>query len=77
MHENSTYDQLVKLYGKESKKKTPKRVKKVGRNEPCPCGSGKKYKNCCEKVSQVWEIPVFTLIRTDTTLDLSQEAEKV
>ena len=21
--------------------------KKVGRNEPCPCGSGKKYKNCC------------------------------
>ena len=26
----------------------PVRVeKKVGRNEPCPCGSGKKYKNCC------------------------------
>lgn len=22
-------------------------VKKVGRNDPCPCGSGKKYKNCC------------------------------
>jgi len=22
-------------------------VKKIGRNEPCPCGSGKKYKNCC------------------------------
>ena len=21
---------------------------KVGRNDPCPCGSGKKYKNCCE-----------------------------
>ena len=21
--------------------------RKVGRNEPCPCGSGKKYKNCC------------------------------
>ena len=21
--------------------------KKAGRNEPCPCGSGKKYKNCC------------------------------
>src|SRR5262245_11339937 len=21
--------------------------KKVGRNEPCPCGSGRKYKNCC------------------------------
>lgn len=24
-------------------------TKKVGRNEPCPCGSGKKYKNCCLK----------------------------
>lgn len=22
---------------------------KIGRNEPCPCGSGKKYKNCCGK----------------------------
>jgi len=24
-----------------------RRVEKVGRNEPCPCGSGKKYKKCC------------------------------
>ena len=24
----------------------PKRAKKIGRNEPCPCGSGKKYKHC-------------------------------
>ena len=23
--------------------------KKVGRNEPCPCGSGKKFKNCCSQ----------------------------
>ncbi|MDD5922321.1 MAG: SEC-C metal-binding domain-containing protein [Eubacteriales bacterium] len=23
--------------------------KKIGRNDPCPCGSGKKYKNCCGK----------------------------
>ncbi|MCB9338662.1 MAG: SEC-C domain-containing protein [Lewinellaceae bacterium] len=22
-------------------------VSKVGRNDPCPCGSGKKYKKCC------------------------------
>ena len=28
------------------KKQTPKRVKKIGRNEKCPCGSGLKYKNC-------------------------------
>ena len=28
-------------------KKQPRRVQKVGRNDPCPCGSGKKYKRCC------------------------------
>ena len=27
-------------------KKKPKKVEKVGRNDPCPCGSGKKYKQC-------------------------------
>ena len=36
--------------GKEKLKAQPKRVSvKVGRNDPCPCGSGKKYKNCCGK----------------------------
>jgi preprotein translocase subunit SecA len=28
----------------------PKKAGKVGRNEPCPCGSGKKYKKCCGAV---------------------------
>jgi preprotein translocase subunit SecA len=28
-------------------KPKPRRVEKVGRNDPCPCGSGKKYKHCC------------------------------
>ena len=28
-------------------KPTPLKVEKVGRNDPCPCGSGKKYKKCC------------------------------
>ena len=27
----------------------PSAAPKVGRNDPCPCGSGKKYKNCCGK----------------------------
>jgi len=31
------------------KKATPKKVNKIGRNDPCPCGSGKKYKQCCGK----------------------------
>ncbi len=35
--------------GKEKVKAQPKRVNKIGRNDPCPCGSGKKYKNCCGK----------------------------
>ena len=30
-------------------KKAPKKSTKVGRNDPCPCGSGKKYKQCCGK----------------------------
>ena len=29
--------------------KPRKAEKKVGRNEPCPCGSGSKYKKCCGK----------------------------
>ncbi|MCI6283378.1 preprotein translocase subunit SecA [Selenomonas sp.] len=35
----------------EAKKKAPVKADgtKVGRNDPCPCGSGKKYKNCCGK----------------------------
>jgi preprotein translocase subunit SecA len=32
---------------KENAVKKPVRVEKIGRNDPCPCGSGKKYKNCC------------------------------
>lgn len=35
--------------GKETVKSAPKRVTKVGRNDPCPCGSGRKYKQCCGK----------------------------
>ncbi len=31
------------------KSKTVVKPPKVGRNEPCPCGSGKKYKKCCGK----------------------------
>ena len=32
------------------KEPTKRKAKKIGRNDPCPCGSGKKYKNCCGKV---------------------------
>ena len=50
--ENLTRVQVAKptrtLSGKEETvKKAPVTSKKVGRNDPCPCGSGKKYKHCC------------------------------
>ena len=36
--------------GEEANTKKPvKNDAKTGRNDPCPCGSGKKYKNCCGK----------------------------
>lgn len=42
------FDNLMSLEDNRSLK--PVRVeKKVGRNDPCPCGSGKKYKKCCGK----------------------------
>ena len=37
----------VYVDGEMNPKGQPVRVTKVGRNDPCPCGSGKKYKKCC------------------------------
>lgn len=34
-------------FNKENKELFVREKKKIGRNEPCPCGSGKKYKKCC------------------------------
>jgi SEC-C motif-containing protein len=33
--------------GRMNPKPAPRQVAKVGRNEPCPCGSGRKFKKCC------------------------------
>ena len=33
--------------GTDTANKTVRKGKKIGRNDPCPCGSGKKYKKCC------------------------------
>jgi len=35
--------------GKETLKQKPKKSEKIGRNDLCPCGSGRKYKQCCGK----------------------------
>ena len=37
------------LYKQEKTSHTVVKAPKVGRNDPCPCGSGKKYKKCCGK----------------------------
>ncbi|WP_027398213.1 SEC-C metal-binding domain-containing protein [Anaerovorax odorimutans] len=37
-------EEIIKNY---KKSKTVKKEKEPGRNDPCPCGSGKKYKKCC------------------------------
>ena len=34
---------------RDNKKIKASDINKIGRNDPCPCGSGKKYKKCCGK----------------------------
>lgn len=41
--------ELKKLYKEQKESTTIRKGKKIGRNDPCPCGSGKKYKKCCGK----------------------------
>jgi SEC-C motif-containing protein len=50
-HERSTFrredGRWLYVDGEFNPKGKPVRVEKVGRNDPCPCGSGRKYKKCC------------------------------
>ena len=47
--EVSNMGQALKSNGEQHKREPIRVEKTVGRNEPCPCGSGKKYKQCCGK----------------------------
>lgn len=42
-----TEEKRKELYLDQKKSNTVVKDKKIGRNDPCPCGSGKKYKKCC------------------------------
>lgn len=42
-----TEEEKKALYLEQKKSGTIVKEKKIGRNDPCPCGSGKKYKHCC------------------------------
>jgi hypothetical protein len=44
-----TEEKRKELYKEQKKSGTVVKGKKIGRNDPCPCGSGKKYKKCCGK----------------------------
>ena len=47
---NNITNLMTNAAGEDTPKRKPaKSEKKVGRNDPCPCGSGKKYKQCCGK----------------------------
>ena len=41
----------VLAYGDDTAPPPPKHVSRAGRNDPCPCGSGKKFKKCCGETS--------------------------
>ena len=42
-----TEEKKKELYKEQKKSGTIVKGAKIGRNDPCPCGSGKKYKHCC------------------------------
>ena len=42
-----TPERRKELYKEQKLSKTVVKGPKIGRNDPCPCGSGKKYKKCC------------------------------
>jgi len=44
-----TQESREEIYTNYRRSRTVTKEKKIGRNEPCPCGSGKKYKQCCGK----------------------------
>ncbi len=44
-----TEEEREELYRIQKRSTTVVKGKKIGRNDPCPCGSGKKYKKCCGK----------------------------
>ncbi len=52
-YHHADYDEALGAAGDAEKKPQPieRALPKVGRNDPCPCGSGKKYKHCHGKLS--------------------------
>ena len=57
LYELPEWDELIdeerrkELYKEQKSSTTIVKDKKIGRNDPCPCGSGKKYKYCCGRTA--------------------------
>ena len=50
--QHADYEEALAAGAEEEKKPQPVRsTQKIGRNDPCPCGSGKKYKHCHGKLA--------------------------
>jgi len=52
-------------------------MQKVGRNDPCPCGSGKKYKKCCEEKHLRKKINAQLLSETQAAADTTQKVQRL
>jgi len=63
------------FFSKTSSEETPKPVT-IGRNDPCHCGSGKKYKKCCEEKDEAKERAVLDKQWEQATKTAAKEKEK-
>jgi hypothetical protein len=52
-------------------------MQKVGRNDPCPCGSGKKFKKCCEQKQKHKKLTADIVSASAPQIIATQEASKV
>jgi preprotein translocase subunit SecA len=50
-YHHADYDEALAAPAEEPPQQPVRLAPKVGRNDPCPCGSGKKYKHCHGKLS--------------------------
>ena len=50
-YHHADYDEVLGMAEEKPAQPVERHAPKVGRNDPCPCGSGKKYKHCHGKLS--------------------------
>lgn len=52
-------------------------MQKVGRNDPCPCGSGKKYKKCCEEKNKSKKFDAKLISGGQEKIEMTEKAQKI